>query len=49
MTTSSLRAPVVARSYPPEFRCKVIDLVASGAKVTKVAQPLGINGQIFYD
>ncbi|WP_405652912.1 transposase [Streptomyces sp. NBC_00019] len=33
------------RSYPPEFRRRVRDLVASGRKVAEVAQLLGINDQ----
>ncbi|MCX5563007.1 transposase [Streptomyces sp. NBC_00038] len=34
-----------ARSYPPEFRRKVLDFVASGKKVAEVAQLLGISDQ----
>ncbi|MCX5367149.1 transposase [Streptomyces sp. NBC_00124] len=33
------------RSYPPEFRRRVLDLVASGRKVAEVAQLLDINDQ----
>ncbi|ANS62328.1 transposase [Streptomyces lincolnensis] len=36
------------RSYPPEFRRKVLDLVASGRKVVEVAQLLGISDQTIY-
>lgn len=36
------------RSYPPEFRRKVLDLVASGRKVAEVAQILGISDQTIY-
>lgn len=36
------------RSYPPEFRRKVLDLVASGRKVAEVAQLLGISDQTVY-
>ncbi|MET7938396.1 transposase [Streptomyces sp. NPDC005322] len=36
------------RSYPPEFRRKALDLVASGRKVAEVAQLLGISGQTIY-
>ncbi|MER5901086.1 transposase [Streptomyces mirabilis] len=36
------------RSYPPEFRRKVLDLVASGRKVAEVAQLLGISDQTIY-
>ncbi|GHH31185.1 transposase [Streptomyces lanatus] len=36
------------RSYPPEFRRKVLDLVESGRKVAEVAQLLGISEQTIY-
>jgi transposase len=36
------------RSYPPEFRRKVLDLVASGRKIAEVAQLLGICDQTIY-
>lgn len=36
------------RSYPPEFRRKVLDLVASGRKVAEVTQLLGISDQTIY-
>ncbi|MDQ0595691.1 transposase [Streptomyces canus] len=36
------------RSYPPEFRRKVLDLVASGRKVAEVARLLGISDQTIY-
>ncbi|RZB19733.1 helix-turn-helix domain-containing protein [Streptomyces sp. F001] len=36
------------RSYSPEFRRKVLDLVASGRKVAEVAQLLGISDQTIY-
>jgi transposase len=39
---------VMPRSYPPEFRRKVLDLVASGRKVAEVAQLLGISDQTIY-
>lgn len=32
------------RSYPPEFRRKVLDLLAAGRSVTQVAEDLGISG-----
>ncbi|MFD7604240.1 helix-turn-helix domain-containing protein [Streptomyces mirabilis] len=35
-------------SCPPEFRRKVIDLVASGRKAAEVAQLLGISDQTIY-
>lgn len=31
------------RSYPPEFRRKVLDLLAAGRSVTEVAEDLGIR------
>jgi transposase len=36
------------RGYPPEFRRKVLDLVASGRKVTDVARDLEISDQSIY-
>ncbi|WP_328843049.1 transposase [Streptomyces sp. NBC_00258] len=36
------------RSHPPEFRRKVLDLVASGRKVAEVARLLGISDQTIY-
>ena len=36
------------RGYPPEFRRKVLDLVASGRKVSEVAFDLEIRGQTIY-
>jgi transposase-like protein len=39
---------VMPRSYPPELRRKVLDLVDSGRKVAEVAQLLGISDQTIY-
>ncbi|KAF5999659.1 transposase [Streptomyces mirabilis] len=36
------------RSCPPEFRRKVLDLVAYGRKVAEVARLLGISDQTIY-
>jgi transposase-like protein len=36
------------RSYPPEFRRRVLDLVASGRKIAEVATLLGISEQTIY-
>jgi transposase-like protein len=36
------------RGYPPEFRCKVLDLVAAGRPVAEVARELGISDQSIY-
>ena len=36
------------RSYPPEFRRKVIDLVEAGRPVARVAADLGISEQTVY-
>ncbi len=38
----------MARRYPPEFRRRVLDLVASGRKVVDVARDLGVSGQTIY-
>ncbi len=37
------------RSYPPEFRRKVLDLLAAGRSVTEVAEDLGISGACIYN
>ena len=37
------------RSYPPEFRRRVLDLVAAGRSVTEVAEDLGISGACVYN
>ncbi len=39
----------VPRSYPPEFRRKVLDLVAAGRPVAQVAFDLDISGQVIYN
>ncbi len=36
------------RGYPPEFRRKVLDLVAAGRPVAEVARNLGISAQSIY-
>jgi transposase-like protein len=36
------------RGYPPEFRRKVLDLVAAGRPVAEVARNLGISAQSLY-
>ncbi|MBZ9645612.1 transposase, partial [Streptomyces sp. PSKA30] len=36
------------RSYPPVFRRRVLDLVASGRKIAEVAKLLGISEQTIY-
>ncbi|MFE2610618.1 helix-turn-helix domain-containing protein [Streptomyces mirabilis] len=40
--------PVMPHSCPPEFRRKVIDLVASGRKTAEVAQLLGVSDRTIY-
>ena len=37
------------RSYPPEFRRKVLDLLAAGRSVTEIAEDLGISGACVYN
>ncbi|MFJ9908315.1 transposase [Streptomyces sp. NPDC101152] len=39
---------VIPRRYPPEFRRRVLDLVASGGKVAAVAKLLGSSAQTIY-
>ncbi len=36
------------RGYPPEFRRKVLDLIAAGRPVVDVARDLGISAQAIY-
>jgi len=36
------------RSYPPEFRRRVLDLLEAGRSVTEVARDLGISNQTIY-
>ncbi len=36
------------RGYPPEFRRKVLDLVASGRPIAEVAEVLGISAESVY-
>ena len=37
------------RSYPAEFRRKVLDLVAAGRPVAEIAKQLGVTGQTIYN
>ena len=37
------------RSYPAEFRRKVLDLIEAGRSVAEVAQQLGVTGQTIYN
>jgi len=37
------------RRYPPEFRRKLLDLIASGRKVADVPHDLGVSGQTIYN
>ncbi|MCX4612850.1 MULTISPECIES: transposase [Streptomyces] len=48
MTIQQPSEAVMPRSYPPEFRRKILDLVASGRKVAEVARLLGISDQTIY-
>lgn len=36
------------RAYPAEFRCRVLDLIASGRKIADVAADLRISEQTIY-
>ena len=36
------------RSYPPEFRRKVLDLIAAGRTVAAISADLGVSGQAIY-
>lgn len=37
------------RSYPAEFRRKVLDLVEAGKPVAEIAEQLGVTGQTIYN
>ena len=37
------------RSYPAEFRRKVLDLVEAGTPVAEIAEQLGVTGQTIYN
>jgi transposase-like protein len=37
------------RGYPPEFRRRALDLLATGRKVVDVARDLGISDQTLYN
>ena len=37
------------KPYPPEFRRKILDLLASGRSVASVAADLGLSGQTIYN
>jgi transposase len=45
---SPVEATVMPRRYPPEFRRKVLDLVAAGRPVAQVAADLQISDQVIY-
>ena len=36
------------RGYPPEFRRRVLDLLAGGRKVADLARDLGVTNQTIY-
>lgn len=36
------------RGYPPEFRRRVLDLLAAGRRITDLARDLGISDQTIY-
>ena len=36
------------RGYPPEFRRRVLDLLAAGRKVTDLARDIGVSNQTIY-
>ena len=39
----------MARRYPPEFRRRVLDLIAAGRSVADVARDLGVSDQTIYN
>jgi transposase-like protein len=43
-----IRGGRVPKGYPPEFRRKVLDLVAAGRQVAQVAADLDISEQTIY-
>jgi transposase len=36
------------RGYPPEFRRRVLDLLAAGRRVTDLARDIGVSNQTIY-
>ena len=39
----------MAKRYPSEFRCRVLELLNAGKSVTEVAADLGVSTQTIYD
>ena len=39
----------MARSYPAEFRRKVLDLVEAGRPVAEIAEQSGVTGQTIHN
>ncbi len=37
------------RSYPAEFRRKVLDLIEAGRPIAEIAEQLGVTGQTIYN
>jgi transposase-like protein len=48
MLLSHLEDSMGRKGYPPEFRQRVLDLVAAGRRVGDVARDLGISDQTVY-
>jgi transposase len=48
MIEQSSEDTFVPKSYPPEFRRRVIDLIESGRRVAQVVADLGISEQTVY-
>lgn len=39
----------MGRGYPPEFRRRVLDLIAGGRKVADIARDVGVSDQTIYN
>jgi transposase-like protein len=48
MLLSKQEDSMARRGYPPEFRQRVLDLIAAGRPVADVARDLGISDQTVY-
>jgi transposase-like protein len=44
----TLKGGGMPRSYPPEFRRKVLDLIAADRTVAAISADLGVSGQTIY-
>jgi transposase len=48
MLLSRQEAAMGRRGYPPEFRRRVLDLLAAGRRVSDLARDIGVSNQTIY-